>query len=93
MLRVFFTASTRFARLYDPTLPEVIDAWDTNVTHVEGTNAANCVREITGSTVGIEALGSPYSRGIMSIRFLACYGGEGTKSGSVRAKHGKGRSE
>lgn len=59
MVRVFLQASTRFDRLYDATLPVVMEACETKVTHVEGTKDANCVREMMGSTVGIEALGSP----------------------------------
>lgn len=59
MFRQFLTASTRFERLYEAIRPESIEAFETHVIEVEGVSGANMGRIIIGSTVGIEALGSP----------------------------------
>ena len=59
ILLQFLTASTRFFSPYDATAPESMLALDTNVIEVAGTMGANMGRMMMGSTVGIEALGSP----------------------------------
>ena len=40
-------------------VPEEMEAWETNVMLDEGTRGANMGRIMIGSTVGMEALGSP----------------------------------
>jgi hypothetical protein len=55
----FLTASMRFRSPYDFTAPESMDALDTKVTDDDGTIGANIERMMTGSTVGMDALGSP----------------------------------
>jgi hypothetical protein len=56
----FLTASTRLRKPYDLITPEEMDAWDTKVMLDCGTKGANMGRMMMGSTVGMEALGSPW---------------------------------
>lgn len=61
MFLQFLTASMRFRSPYDLMTPESMDALDTNVTDDDGTIGANIERMMTGSTVGMDALGSPWT--------------------------------
>lgn len=87
ILRQFFTGSTRLRKLYVAMVPDSMEAFETNVIEVLGTNVctlesgvrqtcgtdvitANIGRIIIGSTVGIEALGSPCL--VMSMVLWIC---------------------
>lgn len=61
-----FTGSTFFLRSYACTTPCSMDAWLTKRMEVEGTSGANMGRAMTGCTVGMEALGSPFWRPLVT---------------------------
>jgi len=46
-----------------------MEAWDTKVMLEEGTSGANMGRMTIGSTIGMEAFGSPWSVGCMLVGF------------------------